>query len=194
MSTPIDKNDGLVCFVGIDPGSRRPGICVLYYSLTTQRIVRIVARVYNLDRYADRAIHVDYQNHRFLRIKAFKEILLSTFRMNRPCNVASEHPYINPRTPGAVIPLAECLFASEEAVYEYNPYLKLERIDPSSIKNAVGVKGNSGNKHAMTEAISKIEELSSVIIGNLATMDNNAVDSIAVAYCSLKRALDPSWT
>ena len=194
MSNIIELGDGVVCFVGIDPGSRRPGICLLYYNLTTKQIVRVWARVYNLDRYADRAIHVDYQNHRFLRIKAFKEILGSLFRMNRPSNIASEHPYINPRTPGAVIPLAECLFASEEAVYEYNPYMKLERIDPSSIKNAVGVKGNSGDKTAMTKAIAAIPELSNCIVGNLATMDNNAVDSIAVAYCSLKRALDPSWT
>lgn len=103
--------------------------------------------------------------------------------------VASEHPYINPGMPGAVIPLAECLLIEEQAVFEYDPYMSLEKIDPSSIKKAVGVSGTSGDKHAMTEAIKKIPEIMDVLVGDIDTMNNNAVDSIAVAYCSLKREL-----
>jgi hypothetical protein len=116
--------------------------------------------------------------------------LRDMFRRERPLKIASEHPYINPRTPGAVIPLAECLVLIESEVMDYDPYLCLERIDPSSIKNAVGVKGNSGEKHAMTEAIKKIPAIMDVLVGDIDTMDNNAVDSVAVTYCSLQRELN----
>ena len=82
---------------------------------------------------------------------------------------------------------------TEQEVHEYNPYLCLEKIDPSSVKNAVGVKGNSGDKEAMTKAIAGIDEIASVLTTDIATMDNNAVDSIAVAYCSLKRELSNDY-
>ncbi|HEX9137653.1 MAG TPA: hypothetical protein VF905_12020, partial [Nitrospirota bacterium] len=72
-------------------------------------------------------------------------------------------------------------------------YLCIERIDPSSIKKAVGVKGTSDDKHAMTEAIKKIPEIMDVLIGDIDTMDNNAVDAIAVGYCSLNRELNHEY-
>lgn len=78
----------------------------------------------------------------------------------------------------------------EGVVYEYDPYLGLIKIDPSSIKKSVGVKGTSGDKHAMTEAIEKIPEIMDVLSGDIKKMNNNAVDGIAVAYCSLKRELE----
>jgi hypothetical protein len=42
----------------------------------------------------------------------------------------------------------------------------------------------------MTEAIKKIPEIMDVLVGDIDSMDNNAVDSLAVAYCSLKRELN----
>lgn len=111
------------------------------------------------------------------------------FRKERPTHIASEHPYINPRMPGAVIPLAEALMIEEQAVAEYNPYMSLEKIDPSSIKKAVGVSGSSGDKHAMTEAIKKIPDIMNVLVGDINAMNNNAVDGLAVTYCSLLREL-----
>lgn len=186
---PHDGN-GVVKFVGIDPGTSFPGVSLIQYDVPNKQIVRVSAQCLNLERMCRRSNYQDYQTLRFLKLMAFKEFLQDMFRRERPMKIASEHPYINPRMPGAVIPLAESLMIEEQAVHEYNPYLNLEKIDPSSIKNAVGVKGNSGEKHAMTEAIKKIPELMDVLVGDIDTMDNNAVDSVAVGYCSLKRELN----
>lgn len=134
-----------------------------------------------------RSPYVDYQRERYLKLMALGTFLTDLFRHERPFKIASEHPFINIKRPGAVIPLAECLLVIENAVFDYNPYLSLEKIDPSSIKNAVGVKGNSGEKHAMTEGIAKIPEVMDVLVNDLGTMDNNAVDSLAVTYCSFIR-------
>jgi Holliday junction resolvasome RuvABC endonuclease subunit len=182
--------DGIVKFVGFDPGTSFPGVGLLHYDVEERKIVRATAIALNLEKMAKRSPHFQYQNLRYLKLQAFRMYQRALFRKERPMAIASEHPYINPRMPGAVIPLAECLYMTEQEVHAYNPYMCLERIDPSSIKNAVGVKGNSGEKHAMTEAIKKIPEIMDVLVGDIDSMDNNAVDSLAVAYCSLKRELN----
>lgn len=189
----LPSGSSVVKFVGIDPGTSFPGISIISYDVELQQIVRVAAHCFNLEKLSRRSIHSDYQNPRYLRLQVFRGILKDIFKKERPIKIASEHPYINPRTPGAVIPLAECLFMIEQEVHAYNPYLCLERIDPSSIKNAVGVKGNSGDKEAMTKGIAKIPEIMSVLTMDLTTMDNNAVDSIAVGYCSMKRELSNDY-
>lgn len=181
--------NGIVKFIGIDPGTSFPGVGLIHYDVPNKKIVRASAVTLNLERLSRRSHHTAYQNPRFLRLEAFREFLHGIFRREKPMKIASEHPYINPRTPGAVIPLAECLLLIEKEVFEYDPYLCLERIDPSSVKNAVGVKGGDKEKHAMTEAIKKIPEIMDVLVGDIDSMDNNSVDSLAVTYCSLKREL-----
>lgn len=193
LRIPSDGN-GVVKFIGIDPGTSAPGVCVMSYSVPKKQIVRVAAHCFDLERLSRRSNDSGYQNPRYLRLQVFRGILKDIFKTERPLKIASEHPYINPRTPGAVIPLAECLFMTEQEVHAYDPHLCLERIDPSSIKNSVGVKGNSGDKHAMTEAIKKISAIMDVLVMDIETMDNNAVDSIAVAYCSLQRELNHEYS
>lgn len=189
MALRIPDGPGIVVFVGIDPGTSFPGVGIIHYDVPNKKIVRVSGRVFNLERMARDEIKRDRQQARFLRLLSFKEALRNTFINHKPIKIASEHPYINPRTPGAVIPLAECLFMTESAVHDYNPDLSLEKIDPSSIKKAVGVSGSSGDKLAMARAIKNIPELYDVLVDDIDTMDNNAVDAVAVTYCSLKREL-----
>lgn len=186
----IPHGDGIVKFVGIDPGTSFPGVGLIHYDVEEKKIVRATAVCLHLEKMAKRSPHFEYQTLRFLKLQAFRMFLRDLFKKERPMAIASEHPYINPRMPGAVIPLAECLFMTEQEVHRYDPYMQLEKIDPSSIKNAVAVKGNSGDKHAMTEAIKKIPEIMDVLVGDIDSMDNNAVDSLAVTYCSLQRELN----
>jgi Holliday junction resolvasome RuvABC endonuclease subunit len=192
LRIPSDGN-GIVKLIGIDPGTKLPGICVMSYDVPNKKIVRIAAHCFNLERLARRSIHSEYQNPRFLQLQALRHILKDMFRSELPFKIASEYPYINMQRPGAVIPLAECLFMIEQEVHAYNPYLCLERIAPSNVKQAVGVSGDSGEKHAMTEAIKQIPEIVDVLVNDINTLDNNAVDSIAVAYCALKRELDHDY-
>lgn len=181
---------GVVKFIGIDPGTSFPGVCVLSYDVPNKQIVRVAAHCFDLERLARRSVYSEYQNPRYLKIIAFREVLRDLLRSERPLKVSSESPFINVKRPGAVIPLAECLFMIEEVLFEHNPYLSLDKIPPSPIKQAVGVAGNSGDKNAMTEAIKKIPEIMDVLIGDINTMNNNAVDSVAVAFCSLQRELN----
>lgn len=186
----IPTGSATVSFIGIDPGTTKPGIGIIRYDLESEKIVHVSGHCFNLDRLAKRYTYGQYQNHRHVKLQVFRGIFRDLLRRERPIGVASEHPYINQQRPGAVIPLAECLFMTEQEVHDYNPYMALEKIDPSSVKKGVGVKGDSGDKHAMTIAISQIEAIVSCLNVDLLTMDNNAVDGIAVAYCSLMRELD----
>lgn len=187
---PLPTGSAIVKFIGIDPGTKFPGLAIIFYDLSERKIVYVRSICLDLVKMSRTSIYRETQTERFLQLKAFCQYLHLFLRLERPIKVASEHPYINPRMPGAVIPLAECLYEIETTVYQYNPYMGLEKIDPSSIKKSVGVSGTSGDKHAMTEAIKKIPEIMNVLEGDIDTMNNNAVDAIAVAYCSLKRELE----
>jgi len=186
----IPHGDGIVKFVGIDPGTSFPGVGLIHYDVAEKKIVRASAVCLHLEKMAKRSPHFEYQPLRFLKLQAFMMFLRTLFIKERPMSISSEHPFINPKRPGAVIPLAECLYMTEQEVHRYDPYMHLEKIDPSSIKNSVGVSGTSGDKHAMTEAIKKIPEIMDVLVGDIDAMDNNAVDSLAVTYCSLQRELN----
>lgn len=189
---PLPKGKSVVCIVGIDPGTTKPGLCLLYYDVVSKRIVKVVSRVLSLEKYTRNTPYLNYQTDRFLRLKAFDNIIRDVLRTERPIRVGSEVPFINIKRPGAVIPLAECLSITENAVYDHDPYMTLDRIEPSLVKKAVGVKGNSGDKHAMTEAIAKIPQLADNILGNLFRLDNNAVDSTAVAFATLLKEIGPN--
>lgn len=188
---PLPTGSGTVVFIGIDPGTTFPGVGTIHYDVPSKKIVRASGRVLNLGRMIRHSPYRDHQQERFLKVEELRMHLRSYFKQKRPIKVASEHPFINVKRPGAVIPLAECLATIEQEVFYYDPYLSLEKIDPSSIKKCVGVSGTSDDKHEMTEAIKKIPELMDVLVNDIDSMDNNAVDGLAVAYCSLKRELGP---
>lgn len=179
-------DDAVVCFVGIDPGTTKPGLCLLYYDMSSRQIVKIIARVLTLDKFIRDSPYTNYQNEKFLRLRALDLILRDVLRTERPVRVASEVPFINIKRPGAVIPLAECLNVVENCVFDYNPYMPLDKFAPSLVKKAVHARTNSNDKNEMTTAILEIPELANNVVGRLRHMDNNAVDSIAVAYAAFK--------
>ncbi len=91
--------------------------------------------------------------------------------------VVSESPYMG-RFPQAFATLTECMVAIRKACYNYNAYMNFDTIDPSTIKKSVGVKGNSGDKELMREAVRKITN-NSVPVD---IMDEHSIDSIAIGY------------
>lgn len=188
LAIPKDGH-GIVKFIGIDPGTNTPGVGIIHYDTVEKRIVKVSAQCLKLERMIRRSPHLSHQAERFLKLMALEKFLTTMFRKERPLGVGCESPFINQKRPGAVIPLAECMLVVERAVYCYDPHTKLEKIDPSTIKKTVGVKGTSSDKHDMTEAMLKIPEIADVFSGDLKSMDNNAVDGVAVAYCCLQREL-----
>jgi len=154
-----DSGSGIVKIIGIDPGTTFPGISIIGYCLEDKEIVSVSSICLNLDRITKHSDYIEYQPFRFLKLMKLKEYLSEIFYTEKPILVAAEHPYMNPRMPGAVIPLAQCFMAIQTAVFEFNPRLDTTFIDPSTIKKSVGVKGTSGDKNAMTIAISKIPEI-----------------------------------
>jgi len=184
-----DTGSGIVKIIGIDPGTMFPGVCTISYDTEYKEIIYISSICLNLDRITKNSEYVDYQPYRFLKLIKLKEYLLDIFKVDKPVLVAAEHPYMNPRMPGAVIPLAQCFMTIQMAVFDYNPLLDTTFIDPSTIKNSVGVKGNSKDKNSMSIAISKIPEIVDNLNTDIEKMNNNAVDAIAIAYCALKREL-----
>src|SRR5690606_32969254 len=68
--------------------------------------------------------------------------------------IVSESPYLR-RLAQAFAALTECVMAIRRAVYRYNHFITLDLIDPATVKNSVGVPGNSGDKMLMRSAVNK---------------------------------------
>ncbi len=178
-----------VKIIGIDPGTTNIGYSVLRFSAMSGRIVDTRARTVT----AGRELCIDKlaaETHgdRFARIQNLSQTLLTMLHEDEPNFVVCEAPFYNPKRPGAHAALVEALDAIRQAVYLYHPFLKLELIDPSSAKNAVGASG-SAKKEVMQTAILGMAELNYQGDIPQINLDEHSIDAIAVAYSKYKKCL-----
>lgn len=95
-----------------------------------------------------------------------------------------ESPFIYHSRPAAVIPLSAIKGVIESVCYRYNPNMKITSITPSEVKTSLNIKGNSGDKNAVYEKLSKIEEISDKV--DLPSLTDHEWDAITIAYSLVK--------
>lgn len=169
----------------IDPGTNHTGYsvldlnnsgelrCIYARTLDTSPLVRIDGVTTNL--------HSD----RFSKIRILGNELLHLLRIFRPHVVISESPYMG-RFPQSFAALVEVLLMFRDVIFQFDPALPFETIDPSSVKKSMGVSGKSGDKDLMSTALQKenIQYLSGI---NSKEFDEHTVDSICVGVHYIKR-------
>lgn len=166
-------------YLSIDPGTSHLGTtlnaitednqwCVLHTTTTN-----VAALVYH--KYPKHLIEL--YGERFFKSKVCEEVVYNFATAWQVNQIVSESPYMG-RFPQAFAALTECLTMIKNAAYHHNPNVPLHLIDPATIKNHVGVKGNSGDKNKMTDAVARLTGTSY----NLQHLDEHGIDSIAVGY------------
>ena len=173
------------CIVGIDPGSQTLGTCVLYFSVSSYAITRIEATTYNADALYSKSFIADAHGEKAKRIIAHHDNLLELFNRVQPIMVACESPFYSQRRPSAFGVLTEVIWEIRKAVMAYDCWKSLFTIDPPTIKKAVGALGNA-DKLLVKAAILKIPEIVKCFQGDLETLDEHSLDSIATAYCQYR--------
>lgn len=188
LRLPADSGS-IISVVGIDPGTSTLGTSVLWIDLNTMGIISSSAKTFRGDRLQDEeswlgALHGD----RFSRICALEGALLHLFTHVKPYLIASEAPFISMRQPQAYGALTEVMCAIQNAVMFYDAWKPLYRIDPPSVKKAVGAAGNA-DKHAVKQAVLQLRDLNYAGDTPLELLDEHSVDALAVAYARWRNFL-----
>lgn len=170
----------IINIVGIDPGTNFTGVAIFSISLPYLKIEKIDTVLIDVNGLENPLITGTDLQHRLFKIHSW---LTDILKFYNPFTVSIESPFINPRRPGAVIPLAQVLFCLEHAVRMYSPYIHLGKFPPSNVKNAIGVKGGE-HKLPMLEALLRIKEINDKV--NPKTLSEHEIDACAIAYAQLQ--------
>lgn len=166
-------------YLSIDPGTSMLGTTINAITPENEWVVlhSHTTNVGALIQHKYRKDLINLHGERFYKSLLAGEVILkfaSTWNVNK---IVSESPYMG-KFPQAFSALTECLMGMRLAGYEYDPFNVVDVIDPARIKNHVGVKGNSGDKEKMREAVRKIAGH----MVNVDLLDEHSIDSIAVGY------------
>lgn len=199
MLTMPEGGSSIVRIVGLDPGTETLGVAVLDVDLASWKIVSSSAQTYRGSKLAKKSFWIE-QVHgaRTNRILAHEANLFELFCQLQPFEVACESPYSDRKFPQSFGALVEILSSIRRAAMRYDAWRPVYLIDPATVKNAVGVKGNKGGpegKALMQKAVlTMCAELNYSGQVPLEQLDEHSIDALAVAYCrykSLKQELLP---
>lgn len=178
----MSEHRDCVRVMGIDPGSRTLGIsmvdCYPYentlslaesWTLNTELAIR---------RNRFRAARVGEHQ---IRMEAIHEEVLLAMQNYYPDVVIMETPYLG-RLPQSFFVLTQVMTAIERAVGDYSAAMVLEKVDPSTVKKAIGVPGNSSDKELVRKAVNGLKCLENLSDRDLGSLSEHAIDSIAVAH------------
>lgn len=167
---------------GIDPGTNNLGFCALKFDLVTRELVSIQAETFRSDRMLESDSFIPLTHtERVERILAQKNNLVRQLNYYRPIATCCESPYYNSFRPNAFGALVEIIFAIRMACLEHNKLMRFFTYEPSVIKKAVGA-GHISGKDAVKLSVQQNTEIQSKLIGDMALLDEHAIDAISVCY------------
>jgi Holliday junction resolvasome RuvABC endonuclease subunit len=180
----IPANNHHAQILGIDPGSSTLGVACLSVDVQTLEIACTQAITFTASKLSINPWMEQVHSARFARIAAHKENLKNVFGCCLPVAIVCESPFYNPTRPGAYSALVETLDAIRQAVWEYDQCMPLDLIDPPTVKQCVGGKGNA-DKDEMKRLILNLPNLNFSGSIPLQMVDEHSIDAIAVAYSKI---------
>lgn len=174
----------IATIVGIDPGSDTVGIATMDIDVVSREIISTNAFTIMGSRLGNNEWVSELYGDRFRRIAGIRDYLIRFFHQTQPLSIAVEAPFFNHFRPQAFGVLMEVMSMINSAVLAYDMWQVPYRIDPSSVKNAVGASGGA-KKEAVREAILRLPNLNSLV--DLTLLDEHSLDAVAVAYCRVAR-------
>lgn len=184
--------------LGIDPGSSNLGIAALHVNIDTMDVQGCEMVTLNaLKPTGGRQINnwmLDTHSERSMRLRELAWMLGQQFMLHRPLLIACEAPFFNPRNPNAYQVLVEVMKTVENALYAWNPWRPLYRIETTAAKKAVAPldpvllaesKLIKDSKEKIKFCVVHHPVLSNFI--NPLIHDEHSIDAAVVAYTQLLR-------
>ena len=167
-----------ISVIGIDPGTHFTGIALVEIRnglLYLEHVETVDANRLNNDTVTLQYLH----DERFTRIIGITSYVKDFVVNTSPHFVCCEKNHLS-KFPQAGLVLGELISSIRYAIYNELPYLRFELAEASAVKKNIGVKGNSGNKLDMTEAVlNQNLNINSNI--DIAALDEHSIDAIAIA-------------
>jgi len=186
MDDFLQDDSDTVTILSIDPGTIRLGFSIIKLSIKDLEIVEAFAwtiEATRLDFYKEDVIQI--HGEKFARIIAIKKMFKYVLEFYRPLSVVCESPFFNMARPSAAGPLYELLATIEQTVFEWDNQKPLYKVEPKTVKKAVGASANA-KKDEVRIAVSKVKELQCACLDFL---DEHAIDAIAVGYAYINQSL-----
>lgn len=171
--------------VAFDPGGDTTGVAVLTIDPYT-------AEVFSADAWTLRTSKIkafggyspDSHTERECKLRNLSLEVCSILEIARPWAVGCEAPFFNRLMPSAYGSLTEVVTIIQSACMGFNPYTRFELLSPQSVKKSVGVAGKKG-KDVMRDAVLADTPMSSKLLVDINTLDEHAIDALAVARCMI---------
>lgn len=180
------ENEQFPCVLSIDPGTTVLGAAVIYFDPHSGDITKTLATAFTSSRlYSVEDWRSGVFGERDKKIRVLKKCITKMLYEHTPVMVVMESPFFNPTRPMAFEALVDINNTVREAVFEYNPHIQIVRIPPSSVKNAVGAKGNA-KKEEVRDKVLLLENLHYEGKTPLADLPFDALDAVAVGYSVIK--------
>lgn len=171
--------------LSIDPGTDTLGVSVIEVDLVTR--IPAVIEVLTFKSGKNVRLYPELEDNfgtRYTKLEIHRQCLVKLIYSYRPDIVICESPYLG-RFPNAFEALIQCLGMIQSAVSEYDPWLVLETIDPSTVKKIVGVKGKGSLKDVVKECVLNLRGLENRSGKDLTLCDEHSIDAIAVGCYKL---------
>lgn len=173
--------------LSLDPGGYTTGMAVS--SINADCMTVQDAWTAELDKMAAQR-PIEYEDDRTCRLA---ELTRAIYKYAAAWNVSAafaEFSFLNHQRPMTYAALMEAKAYIQNGLWLYDPTLTLYGVDPPRVKVNVGVNGKSNDKAEIRAALYKLPDLKTCI--DFATLDEHAIDAIAVGYYFYKTELKAS--
>lgn len=187
---PWRPADDCVLLVAFDPGSTTLGVARLYLRPDDLSVIQIHTQTVNFASLLDNDV-VDYarivvkHGEKFARIRLMRSTIERFLKEHEPEGAVLENPFFHNLHPTAFEPLIECKMTLFDALYAYDPDLKMMLISPSEGKQAVGASPGERDKEVMRQTTLNHPMVFGYLATDLADVDQHGADAIAAGLACI---------
>jgi len=169
-----------VNILAIDPGTTTVGVSVFTINVITFELLNVETILIDTSiRFEPRDLTKDL----LIRLNTLYNRMKELIAYYDPHLVSVENGFINRLRPAAYGPLSQSIMAIELAAMDVNPFIKIFKFAPKTIKK-VTTAGGAAGKVDMLVGVKNINEITRYINPDL--ISEHEVDSIAVNYTMLQ--------
>lgn len=176
--------------LGIDPGTDTLGIAVVDVDLDTKEYKLMYGHTFHAAKYIGLYPEmVQARGSRDVRLMVLRQKLIEAFVLAEPELIAAESPFLQRGKVSAFEALVECYAMMRDAVWAYSSQITLQRIDPVTVKNYVGVSHKGTDKSDVHRAVNAIYKDRCSEHVDLSSFDEHANDAVAVCHVVVRNRI-----
>ncbi len=175
--------------LALDPGSTNLGFSLLEHTFDSEIPLVIKAKTFKLNtndhRYKELvALHGD----KVVRLIMLRDVVLELLYEHKPHAMIIESNYMG-RFANGFAALVECVSMMRSALFQYDPFVPLYQVDPTTVKTNVGMKRIKGTtKDDVKEHLIKSNKVDWCGIDPL-SLDEHTIDAVAIGTWYMNHAL-----